>query len=342
MVKGNKKNIVTKEDILGKISTYDIYRHYLGDFKLDEPCVNKYRGEKDPSLIVGTKVSRALTHKDFGDYRWRGDAFHFVQQIYNCDYVTALRSIDRDMRLGIGSGYTKGGSVITWKAPIIDLKLPPLFQVIYYSKMSRDGLRYWSRLEQGEDDLRNAGIFQPKEIWRNKKKVPLGNLLTFVYRYEEIDKWKVYRPFAPKKTKDTPISQWKWDSNVPFDYVDNLPSITNECESVYVAKSRKDRLVLTKALETNCIVDVQAEDPACLSDNVLNRLLMIKDRIIISDNDKKGKDFSWWLTRGHGFRHINVPDIYRDSEPSCTDFADLCYHYGMEKVINYLKGKLCV
>ena len=342
MVKGNKKNIVTKDDILRKVSTYDIYRFYLGEFKVNEVCINKFRGEKDASLIVGSKVSGGLTHKDFGDYKWRGDAFHLVQQIYNCDYVSALRKIDSDMGLGIGSGYMKELFVKTWEAPDLDLKGPPLFQIIYYSKMSKEGLRYWARLGQGEDDLKREGIFQPKEIWRNKRKLPLGNLLTFVYRYESIDKWKIYRPFAPKKTKDTPISQWKWDSNVPFNYIDNLLSVTDDCEKVVVAKSRKDRLVLSKALETNCIVDVQAEDPACVSDEVLARLMRIPQRIIVSDNDKKGKEFSWWLT-GHGFKHVNVPDQYRDNEPICTDFADLCYHYGMEKVINHFKTKgLCV
>ena len=182
-------------------------------------------------------------------------------------------------------------------------------------------------------------IFQPKEIWRNKKRIPLGNLLTFAYIYNDIDKCKIYRPFAAKRTITTPINQWKWDSNVPFNYIDNIHSITSSCNMAVLAKSKKDRMVLMKALNTDCIADVQAEDPACLSQESLNILKSIEKRYVISDNDKKGKEFSWWLTKEHQFKHVNVPDKYLTSIPKCTDFADLCYYYGIDVVINHFKQK---
>lgn len=341
MIKGKQKVQLTKAGILGRISTYDIYRFYQGPFKVNEVSVNKHRGEKDPSLIIGNKVSGDLTHKDFGDYSWRGDAFHFVQQIFRCDFAGALHQIDRDFKLGLGDGKIVESSapVITWSKPNIEIKRPPLFQIVYYSKVSRKGLEYWARFGQGEEDLKREYIYQPAEIWRNKRKIPLGDLLTFAFHYPEVDRWKIYRPFAPKREKNTLLNQWKWDSNVPFDYVDNLRSIDSECERVVLAKSKKDRMVLMKALGTQCIVDVQAEDPACLSQDKLERLKLVKNRLIVSDNDKKGKEFSWWLTKEHGFKHVNVPDKYLTADPKCTDFADLCYHHEMETVINYFKSK---
>lgn len=341
MIKGRQKTQqLSKELILQKVSTYDIYRYYNGPFKVNDICVNRHRGEKDPSLIIGNKVSGGLTHKDFGDYRWRGDAFHFVQQVHNCDFPTALRIIDRDFLLGLGGGkFIEGkSSVITWETPEIEVKRPPLFQIVYYSSMSKAGLDYWARFGQGEEDLRREKIFQPKEIWRNKRRVHLGNLLTFCYYYESIDKWKIYRPFAPKKEKDTPINQWKWDSNVPFDWTDNIGCVAG-CDKMFLAKSKKDRMVLMKALQTDCIADVQAEDPACISDTKLQVFQSVPERYIVSDNDKKGKEFSWWLTKQHGFKHVNVPDKYLHEEPKCTDFADLCYNHGMEKVIEHFKKK---
>jgi hypothetical protein len=341
MIKGKQKSRVTKEAILERISTYDIYRFYQGPFEVNEACVNKHRGEKDPSLIIGNKISQTLTHKDLGDYSWRGDAFHFVQQIFGCDFPTALRVVDRDFGLGLGNGKVIAGKpeIITWQAPKIEMKPPPLIQVVYYSKMSKRGLDYWGRLSQGEDDVRRENVFMPKEIWRNKKKVPLGDLLTFVYFYPEIGCWKIYRPFAPKRDLKTPINQWKWDTNVPFDYVDGLSNIQPGCEKAFLAKSRKDKMVLMKALETNCIADVQAEDPACLSDAALEVFLQVRDRIVVSDNDKKGKEFSWWLTKTHGFRHANVPDSYLTQDPKCTDFGDIRWHYDLPRVTNHFKTK---
>lgn len=340
MIKGKVKQTLTKEAILDKISTYDIYRFYQGPFTINRPCVNRHRGEKDPSLIIGNKLTNELTHKDFGDYSWRGDAFAFVMKIHNCDFQQALHIIDRDFGLKMSSiPITAKPSIITWDKPDIEVKKSPLIQVVYYSSMSKRALDYWAKFGQGEIDLKREKIYQPKEIWRNRRKLPLGDLLTFGYHYENIDKWKIYRPFAPKRTEITPINQWKWDSNVPFDYVDNIEGIQPECDRVFMTKSKKDRMVLMTALQTNCIADVQAEDPACISDNVLTRYHNVPNRYIISDNDKKGKEFSWWLTKQHGFKHVNVPDKYLSEDPKCTDFADLCYHHGIDAVISHFKRK---
>jgi hypothetical protein len=338
MITGKQKPVYSKDFLLRTVSSYDIYRFYQGEFKINDVCVNWRRGEKDPSLIIGNKISGGLTHKDFGDYSWRGDCFHFVQQIFRCDFFDALKRIYTDFGLGGESKLVSPG-IITWAKPDIEIKTPPLFQIVYYSKMSQRGLDYWAKLGQTEEDLKRERIYQPKEIWRNKRRVPLGDLLTFVYHYEDIDKWKIYRPFAPKKEAKTPISLWKWDSNVPFDYVDNLKAIKPDCQRVILAKSKKDRMVLMKALGTDCIADVQAEDPACLSEAALGQFLKVSNRLVVSDNDKKGKEFSWWLTKEHGFKHANVPDKYLTGDPKCTDFADMCYHYGIETVIEYFKKK---
>lgn len=338
MIKGKQVQVLTKELILSKISTYDIYRYYQGAFKVNDVCVNRYRGEKNPSLIISSRMKQTLTHKDFGDARWRGDAFNFVEQIHNCDFQTALKIIDRDLCLGLVKG-TIPKKIITWETPIIEIKKPPFFQVVYYSKMSKEGLKYWSRLDQGESDLKREHIYQPKEIWRNRRKIPMGDLMTFAYHYEEIDKWKIYRPFAPKKEVKTPISQWKWDSNVPFDHVDNIKAINGDCPIAILAKSKKDRMVQMKALQTDCIADVQAEDAGCLTLEALELFKQVPNRFIVADNDVKGKSFSWWLTKEHGFKHVNVPDKYLTQEPKCTDFADLCYHYGIQTVTDYFKKK---
>lgn len=344
MIKGRQKSKLTTHEILKKISSYDIYRFYQGPFKINQVCVNHHRGEKDPSLIIGNRVSNNLTHKDLGDYSWRGDCFHFVQQVLRVDFLTALRKIDQDFCLGLGTGQVVEikSPIITWETPDIEIKRAPLFQVIYYSKMGQKGLEYWAKLGQGEDDLKREKIFQPKEIWRNKKRMALGDLMTFCYFYEDIESWKIYRPFAPKSTDKTPMNQWKWDSSIPFDYVDNLQAIKSDCSQVFLTKSKKDRMVLMKALQTDCMADAQAEDPACITPQAISLFESVKNRYVIADNDKKGKEFSWWLTKQHGFKHVNVPDKYLIQDPKCTDFADLCYHYGMETVINYFKNKnLC-
>jgi hypothetical protein len=343
MVKGKKKIELTKEAILSKISTFDIYRFYHGNFKINDVTVNRHRGEKNPSLIIGNKLTSELTHKDFGNYNWRGDAFHFVEQIHKCDFYEALQRIDRDMNLGISSTPIKGRKVVTWEQPEEITKKPPFFQIVTLNTLTKEGWDYWGKYYQGEEDIKRENIFMPKEIWRNKKKIYLGNLLTFCFYYPDIDKWKIYRPFAPTKEKDTPIHKWKWDTCIPFDYVENLENMENCSSNGFLAKSKKDRMVLMKALDTQCVASIQAEDPACVSPRCIEIFQNIEKKYAIMDNDKKGVETSWWLTKQHNFKHINVPYKYLIETPKSTDFADLAYNYDLEKVRNHFKNKnICV
>lgn len=340
MVKGKQKVLLNREEILKRITTYDIYRFYHGNFKINEVTVNRHRGEKNPSLIIGNKLTSELTHKDFGDYRWRGDAFHFVEQLHNCDYYTALSIIDRDFNLGILSQPIKGRKIVTWNQPVESIiKPPPFFQIVTLSKMTKEGLDYWGKYYQGEEDIKRENIYIPKEIWRNRRKMYLGNLLTFCYYYPDINKWKIYRPFAPIKEKDTPMHLWKWDTNLSFDYVENLGNMENCVENGFLTKSKKDRMVLMKALDTQCIASIQAEDPACVSPKCIEVFSKIDKKYAVMDNDKKGKECSWFLTKEHGFKHVNVPDKYLTGTPKCTDFPDLAYNYDLETVTNHFKQK---
>lgn len=333
-----KKNQLSKELILSKITTYDIYRFYHGNFKINEVTVNRHRGEKDASFIIGNKVSNELTHKDFGDYRWRGDAFHFVEQVHNCDFPTALNIIDRDFNLGLGGGQVTTKRVITWQQPEALTKKPPFFQIITLKDLTAEGWKYWSDHYQGEEDIKRENIFMPKEIWRNRTKMFLGNLLTFCYYYPELDCWKLYRPYAEKTSKSQPIHKWKWDTNVPFNHCEDIEKLV-ECEFGCLGKSKKDKMVLRKALETECIANIHAEDPACVSDRTIEVFSTIPRKYAIMDNDKKGKETSWWLTKEHGFMHVNVPDKYKLEEPPSTDFAALALNYNLEKVRDHFKLK---
>lgn len=340
MIKGKTKFVLNKDAILSRITSYDIYRYYNGSFKLNVLMVNRHRGEKDPSLIIGNKLSQDLTHKDFGDSRWKGDCFNFVQQIYGCDFATALKLINKDFNLGLDGNMVEGLKVITWEVPDMEVRIPPLIQVVP-RKMNDAEWKYWSCYHQGEEDIKRENIFVPKQIWRDKKKMFLGDLLTFCYYYpgvDGMDRWKIYRPYANKRGKDTPPHLWKWDTNLPFDFIEDLGAVKGAKLGI-LGKSKKDKMVLRKALELETICNVQAEDPACMTIEALETFDTCKRKLVVSDNDKKGKEFSQWLTDNHGFKHCNVPDKYSKMDPKSTDFADLSCVFNLEKVTKHFKTK---
>lgn len=335
---GKKKKQLTKESILELIDSYSIYRYYYGDFKMNQVHVNHLRGETNPSMIIGNKFGE-ITHKDMGAYSWRGNCFSLVQQIHgNCSFYEALKIIDRDFNLGISFNKTSTTKIITWKTPEISvIKPPPIIQFTSRNPTNAE-LAYWNSYTLSLDDLKKENVYFPKSIYRNKEKLPLGDLLTFIYYYPDIQKIKIYRPFAEKRTKSTPAFQWKWDnSGIPFDYCEGLQDV-DTCKFSYLTKSKKDKMVLRKILATNCVVDVQAEDPSCINDETVNHLKANSEiQITLFDNDKKGKESSQWLTDTHQFKHCNVPDKY--NAEGITDFADLCRDYGPERVIQHFKQK---
>lgn len=333
-VAGKPLDLLNKEEILKRITTYDIYRHYFGPFKINEVCINHFRGERDESFIIGNKKSMDLTHKDFGDSYWTGDAFHLVQQIYKVDFYEALKIIDKDFGLGLADNNHKviKPTVITWEQPKIEVVRPMHF-IVETKKFTREELRYWADYHIDVSDLKKENIYSVKNIWRNRSRIPPSLLLTFGYYDEEKDKWKIYRPHG-EKGKKVKIQCRKWDGNFDWYFCENLDYL-DFTKPIWVEKSRKDRIVLNKVLETNNVCSIQAEDISCFSEETIDLLKNCKDITGIGDGDSKGLQYTKSINDSFGW---NIKNPSQSFLP-LTDFADIARVNGLEFVKNLLKTK---
>lgn len=336
MIQGERR-LSTEERIkriFNRVSEYDIYRFYLGDFPLNEPFCNPLRNDSHPSMDVREMNIGRLMHHDYGDDRYRGGCIDLVMQKYFCDLPAAVGQIERDFNID-QTGKGMKPTVVTWETPTIIAKPPPKIHVST-RKPTNEELRWWSDRLQDISDLKREHIYFPRDIYRNHQRLPDSGLLTICYYYPDVDKWKIYRPDAGKRQKDTPPHKWKWDTNLSASYCENLEAVRGATKGLLVAK-KKDRLYLQKLLEVDEICNVQAEDPVFVSDEVLEVLKNIPDRWASGDNDKKGKEFSWWLT-GQGFKHINVPDELYDDR-AITDWVDWGVKVDHKYVYNHFKNK---
>lgn len=340
MVLSRKKNELTKENILKHISEADIIQGFWPAGKelvFNTGIISPFRTEDDPSFIIGNKFG-PITYKDLGQLEYRGDVWKFVQQIEGLkDFVQVLKAIDKRFQLGYSDGNViKGRSeVITWKEPEMKVPKIPVIQVST-RKFNKDELAYWNMYHQDISDLRREEIYAPATIWRNRRMIPIKHM-TFCYFLPEIGRWKIYRPLAPKKGKKTPPCDWKWDNSMDnLQYIEGLANMKGDIG--IVEKSRKDAMMLKKALGITSICTIQAEDPSAMNDTDLKFIAdNCKKRIICADNDKKGKAFSWWLTKQHGYKHCNVPDALLSE--GISDFADMGRYYGIEAVQEHFKLK---
>lgn len=313
-ITGKKRIELSKDTILERCSSYDIYRHFFGPFEINEVTCNHLRGDNNPSFIIGNKYGE-LRHKDFGSIIWKGDCINLVMQKYSCDFNTALKIIDKELNLGISQQKVDNLEVIKWQQPKESIIKPPPTIQITTRKPNKEELGYWEQYGITLDDLKRENVYFPKTIYRNKKKIP-NTLLTFCYFYPEINKIKIYRPLAPKREKNTPPWLWKWDSNVPLNTVEGLNNLKKD-KNTLICKSKKDYIVCKKIYPYTC--NVQNESLAAFSEEAVEYINNNSNNVFYAgDSDKAGKEASYAITGAFGWKHINPPDFLFPNK----DFAD--------------------
>jgi hypothetical protein len=338
-MKGTKKKTegLNLENILKRISEYDIYRYYLGrDFRINDTLKSPFPDRKDdtPSFIIGNKTGY-LYHFDFGDPRYRGNCINFVQQITGAtSYYDGLLRVDLDFSLGIISQpldparYKQIVGQFTKPDNIDELKKPSIIQV-KAKPFDQSELNYWAQYYINKEDLKQEKVYSVKEVYLNKKRLPIGPT-EFVFGYLYGDKWKIYRPYATNK-------KLKWLTNVPIDEIDGIKDIKN-CDKVLITKAKKDKMVIKKIFP--CVCSVQAETIVGINEDDLTYLRSNSiEQYINFDSDSPGKKNSWLYTETFGFKHINVPDQYLTEQPPIKDFADFAKKYGLKALEDYFKLK---
>jgi hypothetical protein len=107
---------VTKENILSKIDSYQLFKAYCPGFvALDKMFSSEFRKDDDPSChIIMWKGD--LLYKDFGEEGLR--VFDYIARKFETTYNGALQQVNQDFNLGLGSGtsFTSSPLVIPEKA----------------------------------------------------------------------------------------------------------------------------------------------------------------------------------------------------------------------------------
>lgn len=329
MISGRKKTILTTESVLQRVTEYDIFRYYMPDkWEINKVTYSPFRNEKNPSFIVGNKRGR-LSFIDFGDTSKKGDCFEFVKLLYSLPSINdVLKLIDRDFGLGIYGEATDEYKRIKaeYKQPEDLGKRYSMIQLVT-RPFTKEELDYWNSYHQDIQDLKDNNVYSIKKLYFNKQLFPLKDTeLRFGYFYD--GHWKIYRPFADKKSKWIP-------NNVPITAMDGKDDIKN-CKIAIINKSKKDYMVMKKVFPCSCAV--QNEGMGCFSEENVEFLKANSDRQILSfDSDVTGVKNSQQITKLFDFDYLNVPKKYLNE--GIKDWADWSKNYGLKPIEDYLKEK---
>jgi hypothetical protein len=325
-----KRAKLTIEEILKRVTEYDIFRWYMPskNWKINQVTYSPFRNEKNPSFMIGNKRG-VLSFIDFADDTRRGGCFDFVQMLFNLASLhDVLRMIDRDFGLGISNGK----ATEEYKKVVAEYKQPEeskrysLIQV-QTRPFTQEELAYWNQYHQDLQDLRDNNIYSIKKLYLNKQLFSLKETeLRFGYLYN--GHWKIYRPLNERKNKWVP-------NNVPITAMDGLDDIKN-CNTAFINKSKKDYMVMKKVFP--CCCAVQNEGVACFSPENVEYLKANSDKQILSfDSDVAGVANSQQITKLFDFEYTNVPRNYLSE--GIKDWADLAKAHGLKAIEDYLKQK---
>lgn len=330
MIKGKKKGNLSIENILSRVTEYDIFRWYMPtkDWRINQVTYSPFRNENNPSFIIGNR-NGTMSFIDFADTSKRGGCFDFVQMLFNLPSLyDVLMLIDKDFGLGIvdGNGTQAYKQVVSEYKQPEQVKRHSLIQVIT-RKFTKEELEYWNLYHQDIQDLRDNNIYSIKKVYLNKQLFTLKDTeLRFGYFYN--GHWKIYRPYNERKSKWVP-------NNVPITEMDGRDSIVN-CDVAIINKSKKDYMVMKKVFPCSCAV--QNEGIGCFSHENIEYLKANSDSQILSfDSDVTGVKNSQQITQLFDFGYANVPRKYLAE--GIKDWADLAKAHGLKAIENYLKEK---
>jgi hypothetical protein len=315
---------MTKQDILGKITEYDIFRFYLGkDFKLGVSMLSPFREEKHASFNIFMNNKGKMMFKDFGysdGYESVGDCFEFVKRLYSIDFKDAINMIVSDFGLSTDRYERKinPNFDIFVKKQVTKQKQPTVdFEVYYHDKItSKDIIKnifndisfslcepYISKIvDDGYISTASFVNFISKNGNEIEIKHSFGNPI-IVYHYNN-QKVRFYRPKVLKNAL-------KHFGNIPGNeffmqsYLDKL----NNIDYLIITGGQKDAITLN-ILMPDSFATCSGSESSEISYDYINSLYIsgkiTNDKVFVFyDNDKVGLKHSKKISKMIGCKYVD-------------------------------------
>lgn len=313
----NFENIkpTTKEELFKLVSTYDIFRHYYGEFEEDRKYKSPFRHEQDPSFVI-SQHNGHWVYRDFGESPAPDNAVQFVMRITGMTYREAIIDIFNNLN-GKSSP-----DVITETQK----KIRPA-SVLFSKTLLQAELDYFAQGKITKETLEHFKVRSCRELWydgkilsKSTKSKPL-----VVYMFGD-EVWKAYGPLHHK--------QRRFFSYNIGGHIQGMDMLPDTGEFLFITKSYKDVMVFYELgypaiapHSENGIID-----PWDITD-LKNRFKYI---YVNYDNDKTGINHSKEVSDLYGLYYWNVPHELNTMLKPTKDPFDLVKNYSQEKMKSLL------
>lgn len=300
---------ITLEWILSKVTEYDIYAAYIGQFKVGMIYNSPLRKDKNPSFgIFYSKKANKLLFKDHGTGE-TGNIIKFVSLYTNkTEYNDILNDIVEKLHI---TNNTKLSNTKPYKPPertIIG---------IVRQDFTETDKSYWSQYNISLKTLKTFNVSSIKYYLCNGIVKGIYKTENPMYAYKVYNNFKIYRPLADKYTK--------WRNNLTEFDIQGYEQLPKTGELLIITKSLKDVMCFYE-MGYNAISP--ASESTWLPDIVLNDIKKRFKRIILMfDRDITGTKYLRKISLKTGLEPLLVNKRFK-----AKDISDAIKLNGFTKV----------
>ena len=304
---------ITLDWILSKVTEYDIYAKYIGQFKVGMIYNSPFRKDKNPSFgIYYSKRTKQLLFKDHGTGEC-GNVIKFVSLFTGkTEYNDILSDIVDNLNI------TNNTKLVSSKQYI-----PPTETVIgvVRQEFTDVDINYWKQFNISINTLKKFNVNSIKYYLCNgivkgtyKRENPM-------YAYKVYNNFKIYRPLADKYTK--------WRNNLTDYDIQGYEQLPQKGDILFITKSMKDVMCLH---EMGYPAVSPSSESTFLPKDVLEQLkTRFKRIIILFDRDVAGVKRSRKLSRETGLEAIFINKKFK-----AKDVSDAVKANSFEEIQNWL------
>ena len=304
---------ITLDWILSKVTEYDIYAKYIGQFKVGMIYNSPFRKDKNPSFgIYYSKRTKQLLFKDHGTGEC-GNVIKFVSLFTGkTEYNDILSDIVDKLNI------TNNTKLVSSKQYI-----PPTETVIGVVRQEFTDIyiNYWKHFNISINTLKKFNVNSIKYYLCNgivkgtyKRENPM-------YAYKVYNNFKIYRPLADKYTK--------WRNNLTDYDIQGYEQLPQKGDILFITKSMKDVMCLH---EMGYPAVSPSSESTFLPKDVLEQLkTRFKRIIILFDRDVAGVKRSRKLSRETGLEAMFINKKFK-----AKDISDAVKANNFEEIKNWL------
>lgn len=304
---------ITLDWILSKVTEYDIYAKYIGQFKVGMIYNSPFRKDKNPSFgIYYSKRTKQLLFKDHGTGEC-GNVIKFVSLFTGkTEYNDILSDIVDKLNITNNTKLVSSKQYIQPTETVIGVVRQEFTDV---------DINYWKQFNISINTLKKFNVNSIKYYLCNgivkgtyKRENPM-------YAYKVYNNFKIYRPLADKYTK--------WRNNLTDYDIQGYEQLPQKGDILFITKSMKDVMCLH---EMGYPAVSPSSESTFLPKDVLEQLkTRFKRIIILFDRDVAGVKRSRKLSR-----ETSLEAMFINKKFKAKDISDAVKANNFEEIKNWL------